>query len=130
MNILDVYQPGQLLRKCAQESPALTPFLAGKPCDLAVPETEWDACSECSTADTMISAVESVSTTAEDDEKDVELPSIGSLGHSQGTCKPCAYFHKGGCGNGTDCPFCHLCAAGTIEQRRRTKKSAVRKARR
>jgi len=41
-----------------------------------------------------------------------ECPTIGSTGHRLGNCKPCAFFHTKGCGNGTQCPFCHLCGAG------------------
>jgi hypothetical protein len=36
-----------------------------------------------------------------------ELPSLGSVGHYRGTCKPCAFGDK--CRNGADCEFCHLC---------------------
>lgn len=45
------------------------------------------------------------------------LPSDGSAGHRTGNCKPCAFFHTKGCGNGTTCSFCHLC--GPDEKRRR-----------
>merc|ERR1712216_76318 len=38
-----------------------------------------------------------------------ECPTIGSQGHHFGTCKPCAFLYTKGCGNGSDCPFCHLC---------------------
>merc|ERR1712139_458681 len=37
-------------------------------------------------------------------------PSVGSMNHRFGTCKPCGFIHKqGGCGNGAKCSFCHLC---------------------
>jgi hypothetical protein len=39
---------------------------------------------------------------------DVPLPSIGSSGHSDGTCKRCCFFPKGRCNNGYDCQFCHF----------------------
>jgi hypothetical protein len=48
-----------------------------------------------------------------------EMPTVGSAGHNLGTCKPCAFFHRQGCGNGTQCSFCHLC--GPDEKRRRQK---------
>uniref|UniRef100_A0A7S4W423 C3H1-type domain-containing protein n=1 Tax=Alexandrium monilatum TaxID=311494 RepID=A0A7S4W423_9DINO len=49
-----------------------------------------------------------------------ELPTVGSAGHRLGRCKPCAFVWKeAGCGNGTECPFCHLC--GPSERRRRKK---------
>eukprot|EP00913_Durusdinium_trenchii_P018796 g17663.t1 len=41
----------------------------------------------------------------------VELPSIGSRGHSAGDCKPCK--------NGALCAFCHLC--DRLEKKRRQK---------
>lgn len=37
-------------------------------------------------------------------------PSIGSLDHAQGTCKPCVFIwnpKKGGCVNAENCTFCH-----------------------
>lgn len=49
-----------------------------------------------------------------------ELPSAGSQGHHEGSCKPCAFFWADvGCKNGSACDFCHLCDSGT--KRRRTK---------
>jgi len=59
-----------------------------------------------------------------------ELPSIGSLGHGSGICKPCGFMHhKRGCAAGLGCSFCHLCPAGTIESQRRSKRKVVRAAR-
>lgn len=55
-----------------------------------------------------------------------ELPTIGSTGHRLGSCKPCAFFHTKGCGNGLQCPFCHLCAAGE-KKRRQKEKGAVKR---
>lgn len=37
-----------------------------------------------------------------------ELPSIGSEGHFEGSCKRCAFFPKGRCLNGKDCTHCHF----------------------
>jgi len=37
-----------------------------------------------------------------------ELPSIGSEGHFDGSCKRCAFFPKGRCSNGKDCTHCHF----------------------
>jgi hypothetical protein len=37
-----------------------------------------------------------------------ELPSVGSVGHFDGTCKRCAFFPKGRCRNGADCTHCHF----------------------
>jgi len=52
------------------------------------------------------------------------LPSLGSAGHYHGYCKPCAFFHTKGCGNGAACPFCHLCPPGEKKQRRKAKITA------
>merc|ERR1719198_1083506 len=37
-----------------------------------------------------------------------ELPSQGSAGHGNGTCRRCCFFPKGRCNNGFDCNFCHF----------------------
>jgi hypothetical protein len=58
---------------------------------------------------------------------DAELPSAGSDGHDQGRCKPCAFFHTKGCGNGVLCSFCHLCEPGE-KKKRHKEKLASRKA--
>mmetsp|Transcript_90219 Transcript_90219/g.140889 ORF Transcript_90219/g.140889 Transcript_90219/m.140889 type:complete len:198 (-) Transcript_90219:115-708(-) len=52
--------------------------------------------------------------------------SEGSAGHGSGNCKPCGFFHKGGCQRGLECKFCHLCPAGSIEQNRKAKRKIVR----
>jgi len=53
-----------------------------------------------------------------------ELPTRGSESHRTGTCKPCAFVWKqGGCNNGVECPFCHLCLPG--ERRRRKKQRSA-----
>jgi len=60
-----------------------------------------------------------------------EVPSIGSLGHGHGCCKPCGFVHhKDGCSAGVSCIFCHLCPPGTIERQREKKRQLVRAARR
>lgn len=52
-----------------------------------------------------------------------ECPTIGSVGHFDGTCKPCAFFWKPpGCGNAVECPFCHLCVTGEKKRRQKEKK--------
>merc|ERR1712032_1109446 len=36
--------------------------------------------------------------------------SVGSVGHSTGKCKPCAWHRKpSGCSKGDQCSYCHLC---------------------
>lgn len=38
-----------------------------------------------------------------------DVPTVGSLGHSQGQCKPCFYvFSRTGCKFGRSCMYCHL----------------------
>lgn len=38
-----------------------------------------------------------------------DVPTLGSLGHSQGQCKPCFYvFSRNGCKFGRSCMYCHL----------------------
>lgn len=59
-----------------------------------------------------------------------ELPTIGSKGHRLGTCKPCAFYHTKGCGNGAGCIFCHLCPAGEKKRRQKDKHSLHREFRR
>lgn len=51
-----------------------------------------------------------------------ELPTLGSAGHRQGTCKPCAFLHTKGCNSGKDCTFCHLCEPGEKKRRQKEKK--------
>jgi len=50
-----------------------------------------------------------------------EMPSLGSSGHAQGSCKPCAFLHSKGCHNGVACSFCHLCEAGEVRRRKKDK---------
>lgn len=52
-----------------------------------------------------------------------ECPTVGSRGHGQGECKPCAFFWtEGGCRNGPACKFCHLCDSGATKRRAKEKK--------
>ncbi|CAK8993666.1 unnamed protein product [Durusdinium trenchii] len=52
-----------------------------------------------------------------------KCPSVGSIDHELGTCKPCAFVFKKngkqGCDSGKDCNFCHLCPPGEKKRRRR-----------
>lgn len=54
------------------------------------------------------------------------LPTVGSAAHRLGTCKPCAFFHTKGCGNGLNCIFCHLCAPGEKKRRQKVKRFSVK----
>jgi len=141
------YQPGQLLAKSAQldipadyqgcvywqpgssQAAAPTPPCTG---------VDAEARSECSTVDTaegMASArvqTYGVSEPPRPQEGGIlsllgtpSIPSLGSAGHLRGACKPCAFVFKGGCGNGVECKFCHLCESG--EKKRRKKESKERR---
>jgi hypothetical protein len=48
-----------------------------------------------------------------------ELPSKGSVGHYEGTCKSCSFFPFGRCTKGSDCPFCHLTHDRRTERKQR-----------
>jgi len=66
-------------------------------------------------------------TKAEGEHSSLEaLPSLGSVFHSVGTCKPCGFFHKNGCGAGHQCDFCHLCDSGEKKRRQREKREMIR----
>merc|ERR1712194_321047 len=51
-----------------------------------------------------------------------QTPSVGSVGHAAGTCKPCAWNWKSsGCGKGGACTFCHMCDEDALRKKRREK---------
>jgi len=52
------------------------------------------------------------------------LPSVGSAGHADGSCKRCAFFPKGRCKNGEDCTHCHFEHPKPLRSRRRNKRCA------
>lgn len=120
------YRPGEILKRCIEA-----------PTKVVLPP-EQDDDSDCSTADTHNPCAEDAaagSAMSSDSEltqqcpetADVALPSIGSVGHSYGLCRPCGFVHhKGGCTAGADCSFCHLCPPGTIEKQRKMKRQLVR----
>jgi len=58
-----------------------------------------------------------------------DMPSVGSVGHWNGTCKPCAFMARG-CTSGVNCPFCHLCDVNEKKRRRKDKISFMRELRR
>mmetsp|Transcript_99110 Transcript_99110/g.191464 ORF Transcript_99110/g.191464 Transcript_99110/m.191464 type:complete len:141 (+) Transcript_99110:94-516(+) len=46
--------------------------------------------------------------------------SLGSDGHSNNECKPCAWHWKAsGCSNGIQCTFCHLCSSTALKEKRK-----------
>lgn len=56
------------------------------------------------------------------------LPSVGSVHHGTGRCKPCGWFWKaGGCATGRECCHCHLCPEGEIKKRRKAKSALIRR---
>lgn len=52
------------------------------------------------------------------------LLSAGSVGHAEGTCKPCAFVHRKGCDKGSACSFCHLCDSSEALRRKKGKRAA------
>jgi len=58
-----------------------------------------------------------------------EMPTIGSEGHWNGTCRPCAFMARG-CTSGISCPFCHLCDPCEKKRRRKDKIAFMRELRR
>merc|ERR1719230_2295146 len=66
-------------------------------------------------------------TTQLPDQSDTELPSLGSVLHQSGDCRPCGWFWKPGkCQNGQACWHCHLCPEGEIKSRKKTKLMMMR----
>lgn len=58
-------------------------------------------------------------------------PSVGSVLHEAGDCRPCAWYWKpSGCENMSACIFCHMCPEGEVKNRKKSKLVALRQARR
>lgn len=56
-----------------------------------------------------------------------EAPSVGSLNHNLGECRPCAFFWKpGSCTNGVDCRHCHLCDPSAKRRRLKERKALLK----
>ena len=54
------------------------------------------------------------------------IPNVGSLAHTRGTCRPCAFWHKPlGCRDEFLCVFCHHCEDGEHDRRKRRKAMVV-----
>jgi len=54
------------------------------------------------------------------------LPSVGSMGHRLGNCKPCAFLFTKGCQSGVQCVYCHLCLPGEKKRRQKLKNAVSR----
>jgi len=94
--------PRELLRRTSEET--------------SKPEIiEFETTSDASTADTDNRVLEI-------DTPNQGLPSVGSASHSLGLCTPCGFLYKGGCSEGVDCKYCHVCPPGTIELARKMKR--------
>lgn len=75
----------------------------------------------------VLAAMEKAMGRTPEDPKDAEAspdaPSRGSALHSQGLCKPCAWFWKpGSCQKGQDCYHCHLCGEGELKVRKKARR--------
>jgi len=57
----------------------------------------------------------------------VPVPSLGSVHHHLGLCKPCDFVGRGlECRSGADCRFCHLCGPAERRQRKAQRRKCVR----
>jgi len=57
--------------------------------------------------------------------------SLGSEGHDDGSCRPCAwYWRTAGCIKDSNCDYCHLCDEAAMKRRKRQRVNALRKAER
>lgn len=110
------YTPGEMLSKTAE-------------CSVSA---EVDMRSDCSTTDSTEAASASPEPAYVPEHSNVssdpkfnltEVPSIGSVGHYTGDCKPCAFFLTKGCENAKNCKFCHLCDSGEKKRRLKAKKA-------
>jgi len=56
----------------------------------------------------------------------LQCPSVGSIGHKLGLCKPCDFVHRGTCRTGTECKYCHLCGPGMQKQNKKERRRFAR----
>lgn len=57
--------------------------------------------------------------------KSVPKWSVGSLGHEDGLCKPCAWAHRPeGCSKGQDCEYCHECDSEAMKRKKAQMRAA------
>jgi len=54
------------------------------------------------------------------------VPSVGSVGHHLGLCKPCDFtYRSGSCREGAACRFCHLCGPEVSRRRKKQRKQVI-----
>merc|ERR1712048_609497 len=54
-------------------------------------------------------------------------PSVGSVYHNIGLCRPCDFVYRnGGCRSGTACQFCHLCAPDERKNKKKMKSKLMK----
>eukprot|EP00440_Ansanella_granifera_P017047 gb/GFBE01018517.1/.p1 GENE.gb/GFBE01018517.1/~~gb/GFBE01018517.1/.p1 ORF type:complete len:310 (+),score=33.87 gb/GFBE01018517.1/:1-930(+) len=130
--------PNKIKSKPASIFPASTDF----PTSDEVTGSSEDLRSMCSTMDTSEDAALSLTPGGKQDEQQAvqaprppgykpaigspERPSVGSVRHRRGKCKPCAFFRGEGCASGVACLFCHLCEAGEKKKRKKDLKERKR----
>jgi len=56
------------------------------------------------------------------------VPTVGSVLHAAGGCKPCAFVHTKGCNSGEGCLFCHLCDPDAKKRRQKDRWEEKRRA--
>lgn len=57
----------------------------------------------------------------------MNTPMTDMSSHIVGTCRPCAWYWKpGGCQNGINCNFCHMCPDGELKVRKKSKQAMLR----
>jgi hypothetical protein len=58
-----------------------------------------------------------------------DVPTVGSVSHHTGDCKPCAFLYTKGCQSGVQCTFCHICPPDEKRRRQKEKHAAFREMR-
>lgn len=83
--------------------------------------------SELSLGCMSVNTVDSDCSTIAGGSASVPQESAGSVGHSQGLCRPCVWFWRPtSCSKGSSCEYCHMCDEGAVARAVASKK-AMRK---
>merc|ERR1712228_264396 len=54
-------------------------------------------------------------------------PSVGSVYHYMGVCRPCDFVYRsGGCRSGTACQYCHLCAPDERKNKKKMRSKLIK----